>query len=132
MPVVCLLTPSGTVVVPTADDDPPIDDGTDHVVRIAIHPVHPGDSSLPPLPRDCRLWQPGADVAVISSKGRDYDLTQLIVSSAVPRSVCGDGSARSRGARPRVGRMAPTVAVILAGFVAGWVTMRAITVRTHR
>ncbi|RDI51146.1 hypothetical protein [Nocardia mexicana] len=134
MPMVCLLTATGTVVIPTAEDDPAIDDGTDHVVRIAVHPTRPGNrDDLPPLPQDCWLWQPGFDTSVIRSSDGDGELTHLIVTSILPRSVSDSAPRPRRGyPRGRPSHVATTMIALFTGFVVGWMILRAITSRGRR
>ncbi|GAB4585913.1 hypothetical protein [Nocardia sp. IFM 10818] len=87
MPMLCLLTPDGELMVPTGWQDPLVEEGIEHEVQVEFRPqwaeLHP-DQLVPPVPEEYPLWRLKARVPLA---GREMKPVRLRVSSGVPKSL---------------------------------------------
>ncbi|WP_306364156.1 hypothetical protein [Nocardia sp. CC227C] len=117
-PMLCLLTRSGEVVIPTMPDDAPVPDGATHVVR--VEPRRPWANLTPgqavSAPDDYRLWHLGVGDAGASPVHDTAPPRLTVGTTAVPPSLTRVRSAPSAPGADRV-CLALAAAVALSGAV---------------
>ncbi|MCP9618758.1 hypothetical protein FOH10_14960 [Nocardia otitidiscaviarum] len=131
-PMLCLLTRTGEVVIPTVPDDPPVPDGMTHVVR--VEPRRPWANLAPgqsvSAPDDYRLWHLGVGSSGSSPMAGAAPLALTVGTAAVPRSLTRTRPAPGPAAHDGV-RLALAAVAALSGAVGVVLIVRALRARTE-
>ncbi|WP_147287243.1 hypothetical protein [Nocardia otitidiscaviarum] len=132
-PMLCLLTRTGEVVIPTVPDDPPVPDGMTHVVR--VEPRRPWANLAPgqsvSAPDDYRLWHLGVGSSGTSPMVGAAPLALTVGTAAVPRSLTRPRPTPGPAAHDGV-RLALAAVAALSGAVGVVLIVRALRARTER
>ncbi|WP_067537250.1 hypothetical protein [Nocardia crassostreae] len=127
MPMLCLLTSDGELMVPTGWQDPLVEEGVEHDVRVQFRPrwaeLHP-NQPVPPVPEDYPLWRLRARVPLV---GHELEPVRLRISSGVPKSLTAGIPRRMPDGTVRryLLRLAAVATGILSAFVLGRLFLRA-------